>query len=40
VVYPYIRDGIHYLKLTRQGRDILTHLYGNVSIVENELMAV
>ena len=40
VVYPYIRDGIYYLKLTRQGRDILTHLYGNVSIVENELMAV
>ncbi len=40
VVYPYIRDGIHYLTLTRQGRDILTHLYGNVSIVENELLAV
>jgi len=40
VVYPYIRDGIRYLKLTRQGCDILTHLYGNVSIVENELMAV
>ncbi len=40
VVYPYIRDGIRYLKLTRQGRDILTHLYENVSIVENELMAV
>lgn len=40
VVYPQIRDGIHYLKLTRQGRNMLTHLYENVSVVENELIAI
>ena len=40
VVYPYIREGIDYLKLTRQGRNTLTHLYENVSVVEKELTAV
>ncbi|PSB19973.1 metal-dependent phosphohydrolase [Phormidesmis priestleyi ULC007] len=40
VVYPYIREGIYYLKLTRQGRKTLAHLYENVAVVENELVAV
>ena len=39
VVYPYIRDGIHYLQLTRQGRNTLTQLYENVAVVEKELIA-
>lgn len=37
VAYPYIKDGMRYLKVTQRGRDIVTDLYNNVTVVENEL---
>lgn len=35
-VYPYIRDAIAYLKLTQEGKQILSNLYGHVFEVEHE----
>ncbi|MEM7725740.1 MAG: Npun_R2479 family HD domain-containing metalloprotein [Cyanobacteria bacterium P01_A01_bin.45] len=35
-VYPYIRDGLHYLSLTQQGKQIIANLYSNVFVVEHE----
>ncbi len=35
-VYPYIKDGLHYLSLTQQGKQILANLYSNVFVVEHE----
>ncbi len=35
-VYPYIRDGLRYLSLTQQGKQILANLYSNVFVVEHE----
>ncbi|MEC4892417.1 MAG: metal-dependent phosphohydrolase [Oscillatoria sp. PMC 1051.18] len=36
VVYRYIKDGLEHLQETREGRQILADLYGNVLIVERE----
>lgn len=35
-VYPYIKNGLHYLSLTQQGKQILANLYSNVFVVEHE----
>jgi hypothetical protein len=35
-VYPYIKDGLHYLSLTQQGKQIMANLYSNVFIVEHD----
>jgi hypothetical protein len=35
-VYPYIQDGLRYLSLTQQGKQILANLYSNVFVVEHE----
>ncbi len=35
-VYPYIRDGLRYLSLTQQGKQIIANLYSNVFVVEHE----
>ncbi|BAZ32444.1 hypothetical protein NIES4074_49500 [Cylindrospermum sp. NIES-4074] len=35
-VYPYIKDGLRYLSLTQQGKQILANLYSNVFVVEHE----
>jgi hypothetical protein len=35
-VYPYIQDGLRYLSLTQQGKQIIAHLYSNVFVVEHE----
>ncbi|MDA0673637.1 MAG: metal-dependent phosphohydrolase [Cyanobacteria bacterium] len=35
-VYPYIKDAIAYLKLTQEGKQILSSLYGHVFEVEHE----
>lgn len=36
VVYPYIKDGLRYLSLTQQGKQIIANLYSNVFVVEHE----
>lgn len=36
-VYPYIRDGLRYLSLTQQGKQIIANLYSNVFVVEHEI---
>ena len=36
VVYPYIKDGLRYLELTQEGKQILANLYSNVFVVEHE----
>jgi hypothetical protein len=36
VVYRYIRDGMRYLELTQQGKQILANLYSNVFVVEHD----
>lgn len=36
VVCPYIQDAVRYLRMTRQGRQILANLYANVRQVEQE----
>ena len=36
-VYPYIKDGLRYLSLTQQGKQIIANLYSNVFVVEHEL---
>jgi len=35
-VYPYVKDGLHYLSLTQQGQQIIANLYSNVFVVEHE----
>ena len=35
-VHPYIKDGLHYLSLTQQGKQILANLYSNVFVIEHE----
>lgn len=35
-VYPYIQDGLSYLSLTQQGKQIIANLYANVFVVEHE----
>ncbi|PAX47316.1 Npun_R2479 family HD domain-containing metalloprotein [Brunnivagina elsteri] len=35
-VFPYIQDGLHYLSLTQQGKQIMANLYSNVFVVEHE----
>lgn len=35
-VYPYIQDGLRYLSLTQQGKQIVANLYSNVFVVEHE----
>jgi hypothetical protein len=35
-VYPYIKDAIAYLKLTQEGQQILSNLYGHVFEIEHE----
>jgi hypothetical protein len=35
-VYPYIQDGLRYLSLTQQGKQIIANLYSNVFVVEHE----
>lgn len=36
VVDPYIQDGLRYLSLTQEGKQIIANLYSNVFMVENE----
>lgn len=36
VVYAYIQDGLHYLELTQQGKQIIANLYSNVFVIEHE----
>ena len=36
VVYPYIQDGLRYLELTQEGKQILANLYANIFVVEHE----
>lgn len=36
VVYAYIQDGLRYLELTQQGKQIIANLYANVFRVEHE----
>ncbi|NEQ30375.1 MAG: metal-dependent phosphohydrolase [Leptolyngbya sp. SIO4C5] len=38
VVHPYIQDGLRYLSLTQEGKQIIANLYSNVFVVENEAM--
>ncbi|MBO3461879.1 metal-dependent phosphohydrolase [Aetokthonos hydrillicola Thurmond2011] len=35
-VYPYIQDGLRFLSLTQQGKQIIANLYSNVFVVEHE----
>lgn len=35
-VYPYIQDGLRYLSLTQQGKQIIANLYSNVFVIEHE----
>jgi hypothetical protein len=35
-VHPYITDGLRYLSLTQQGKQIMANLYSNVFVVEHE----
>lgn len=37
VVYPYIDQGLRYLDLTQEGKQILANLYANVFVVEHEM---
>ncbi len=38
VVYPLIEKGLHHLKVTKEGKEIIANLYKNVSVVEQEIM--
>lgn len=40
VVHPYIQDGLRYLSLTQEGKQIIANLYSNVFMVENERIVV
>jgi hypothetical protein len=35
-VFPYIQDGLRYLSLTQQGKQIIANLYSNVFVIEHE----
>lgn len=35
-VHPYIKDALHYLELTLEGKQIMANLYANVFVVEHE----
>ncbi len=35
-VYPYVKEALHYLYLTQQGKQIIANLYSNVFVVEHE----
>jgi hypothetical protein len=35
-VFPYIKDGLHYLSLTQQGQQVVANLYSNVFVVEHD----
>ncbi|MBD2325367.1 Npun_R2479 family HD domain-containing metalloprotein [Alkalinema sp. FACHB-956] len=37
-VYPYIQDGLRYLSLTQQGKQIIANLYSNVFVIEHETL--
>jgi hypothetical protein len=39
-VHPHVQDGLHYLSLTPEGRQIIANLYANVFMVEYEEMLV
>lgn len=39
-VFPYIKASIPYLELTQAGKDILANLYGNIFMVEHELLEI
>jgi len=38
-VYPYVKDALHYLSLTQEGKQIVANLYCNVFVVEHEQVA-
>jgi len=38
-VYPYVKDALHYLSLTQEGKQIVANLYCNVFVVEHEQAA-
>lgn len=38
-VYPYVKDALHYLSLTQDGKQIVANLYCNVFVVEHEQQA-
>ncbi|MBF2087848.1 MAG: metal-dependent phosphohydrolase [Synechococcales cyanobacterium K44_A2020_017] len=40
VVYRYVKDGMRYLELTQQGKQILANLYSNVFVVEHDIHAL
>ena len=40
VVHPYVQDGLRYLSLTQEGKQIIANLYSNVFMVENEKSVV
>ena len=29
-MYPYVQEGIHYLEITQEGKQVLANLYANV----------
>ncbi len=35
-VFPYVKDGLRYLELTQQGKQVVANLYSNVFVVEHE----
>ncbi|MBD2039677.1 Npun_R2479 family HD domain-containing metalloprotein [Microcoleus sp. FACHB-672] len=35
-VHPYVKDALHYLSLTQQGKQVIANLYSNVFVVEHE----
>lgn len=35
-VYPYVKEGLRYLELTQQGKQVIANLYSNVFVVEHE----
>ncbi|MGD1928252.1 MAG: Npun_R2479 family HD domain-containing metalloprotein [Leptolyngbyaceae cyanobacterium] len=40
VVHPYIQDGLRYLSLTQEGKQIIANLYSNVFMVEHEKRSI
>ena len=38
-VFPYVKDALHYLSLTQEGKQIVANLYCNVFVVEHEQAA-
>lgn len=35
-VHPYVKDALHYLSLTQQGKQVIANLYSNVFVVEHD----